>query len=175
MIDLSLPWTIGAAIVCGGLVLPVFALLRRLPPALHESGRRLLISFALAMAIWLGAVIAGGVAGLAVRRIDIAAGVGILLSAAICAFLVIGLLAWGFTISIARDLDRVGKPVSLSEWKAAFANNTGFDAFVNDRLGLVTAMRVARLDRDKLHLTGRGRLIARLARIAMAYFAVTRA
>ena len=174
MTDFFPPWTIGTAICCGGLILPVFALLRR-TPTLQESGRRLCASVILVTVISATVLLAGHMMGLPIRGVDFAAGAAIILSAAICAFLVISLLAWGFTISIARDLGAAGKPVSLEEWKAAFANGSGFDAFARDRLALLVAMGVASANGGKLILTARGRLISRLAIHGMIYFAVDRA
>lgn len=174
MTGLFPPWTIGLAVCCGCLILPVFALMRR-APSLQDSGRRLCASVLLMTAVSAAVLLVGHRAGLSIRGVDITAGAAIILSAAICAFLVISLLAWGFTISIARDLGAADNPVSLDEWKAAFANGLGFDAFARDRLALLVAMGVASANGGKLTLTGRGSLISRLARVGMIYFAVDRA
>lgn len=175
MVDLSLPWAIGVAVGCGCLIVPLFAALGRVPLMHLQDGRRLLVSVMLASVIWAGLVSACAAAGISIQSIDVVAGVAILISAAICAFLVISLLAWGFTISIARDLARAGRSLSHSEWKAAYADGVGFDVFARDRLALLEAIGVTVARDGALHLTGRGRFVARMARVAMVYFAVTRA
>jgi hypothetical protein len=174
MIDPVPPWTIGVAIACALLILPIFALVWQVAAALRESGRRLIASVVLASALWVCLLTAGAALGFPIRGIDIAAGVAILLAGAICAFLIVSLLAWGFTVSIVRDLGEAAKPLSLGAWKAAFGRGVGFDAFARDRLALLTTLGVARVNGRQLTLTDRGRMIARLARLGMIYFAIER-
>ncbi len=174
MKELFPPVAIGIALVCGCMILLIFALLHRVLPVFRESALRLGASVGLAVGIWVVTLVAAQASGLMIHGADIAAGAAVLLSAAICAFLLISLLTWGFTISIARDLGAAGRSMSLAQWKAAFANGSGFDAFARDRIALLLAMGVVAVHTDRLKLTARGRLISSLARIGMIYFGVER-
>ncbi len=175
--ELIPPPSIAWAILFGLLLLPLFALLGRIASAPREPGPRLRVAFGLACVLWIAVSVAtnGSQNSAEVFAVDLVAGVAVLLCAAIGAHQVISLFAWGFTVRMLLDIDRADTALTMDQWLTIYGEGAGFENFILNRLSLLKYLGVARQVDTDLVLTPRGRLIAWVARVSMAYFGVGRA
>jgi hypothetical protein len=168
------PLPIATAIGIGVVLLPFYAVLGRIGRFVTPAGRRLYVVFAMGALAWLALLPVRNDVASAKLIVDVASGFLILLGAFVCAYLVVSLFAWGFTMAMIRDLERLGGSASLESWRDAVNDGQGITSFADNRLQLLVAARVARFSGETISLTPYGRLIARLTRFLMVYFGVAR-
>lgn len=168
---------ISLAILFGLLIVPLFYLLGRLGAYFAPPMRRLKIASTLALIVWFISCL------LWVEQMqfnllihpNMLAGLAILISATIGAFLVISLLSWGFTVTMLLDLNGLGeREKSREEWKAQYGNKMGFDYFVSDRISLLNRLGISQVYAENLKLTPRGKVITTISFFLLWYFNVDR-
>ncbi len=102
------------------------------------------------------------------------AGVLVISSAVILFFLPWSVLCWGFTLSMLLRLAKSPKPLNQKQWAEAYAGALGTRGLSKNRATILLAFGFARLDKDDLVLTRRGRLSAGCLRLISYFFGIPR-
>ena len=169
------PVAIASSILAGFCVLPIFAMLGRVCSG-QTVAARLVSAFVLCMVLWVALAMAGTIGepfddALAA---DWLAGAAIMLSAGVATFLVVSLLAWGFTGTMLLDLDRIGTASTNGHWQKEFGNGAGFDRFSANRFDLLIALRVVQSSSNSMRLSPLGSLVGMALTGFSWYFGVVR-
>jgi len=119
--------------------------------------------------ILVAAIVAGVYAGICFFAGEPAASIvsgAFLLSTAIVFWYVIwGLLAFGFTITLLSSIADHSGPVSESEWVKTYTRGDGLAAFANNRLQLLLNANLIQKDGEVIVLTRRGVCVAWIVRL----------
>lgn len=148
----------------------VLLALSRGPARVAAPGRRFVVATGLTWAAWLAAMIA-----IVPGWVDLSTGALLLATATLSGFTLWTLVAWGFTLSMLLALARGGRPLTAAEWALATTRGRPLDVFARDRLGVLLALGLARVEGGRVVMTpARGRFVARAARTLRFLFGLPR-
>ncbi len=129
-------------------------------------GRRFVVAAARTWAAWHTAMIV-----MAPDAVELVTGGLLLATATLAGFTLWTLVAWGFTLSMLLALHRAGRPLSADEWAGTYTRGKPLDAFVQDRLGVLLKLGLAKLRGDEVVMTrGSGRTFARVTLLLRRLF-----
>jgi hypothetical protein len=80
-------------------------------------------------------------------------------------YIVFGLLAWGFTLTLLTGLDKANRPLTLEEWASTYMQGGDLGAFAENRLQLIVGSGMAVVSSGELAVTPFGMVIVRLVRL----------
>lgn len=160
---------IGLALVFGLCIVPVLVLLSHGVLRIESAKPRFLAAVAVCCLLWaVGSglwVWSGSADALANSRaylwFDVLAGAAILITATVAWGILWSLVCWGFTTSLLAALCGLGKPASKQAWFQAYGGGSSIENFADNRLSILLALGLARVDGDAIALTGKaGRFMA---------------
>jgi hypothetical protein len=131
--------------------------------------RRFLIAAALAT----GVMIAGLALGDIGEWPELAAAIFLGLGSLLAVFTLWTLVAWGFTLTMLRVVEKAGTLASIDAWCRAYSDGHTIERFALDRCALLTRFGFARSDGTataRLMITGPGRAIARVVTAGQSLF-----
>jgi hypothetical protein len=80
-------------------------------------------------------------------------------------YIVSGLLAWGFTLTLLTGLDKAHRPLTLEEWASTYMQGGDLGAFADNRMRLMVGSGVAVVSSGEVAVTPFGMVIVRLVRL----------
>ena len=155
-------FVIGLALVCGFGMVPVLVLLSHGVLRIESAKTRFLAAVAVCCGVW--AVGVGWLMwGSGRSWFDVLAGAAILITATVAWGILWSLVCWGFTTSLLAALCGLGSPASRAAWFGAYGGGSSIENFADNRLSILLALGLARVDGDSIALSGTaGRFMAGL-------------
>lgn len=95
---------------------------------------------------------------------DVLGGVLLLLTAIEFWYVVWGLLAWGFTLTLLTSLASVGRPLTKEQWIAAYMQGGNLSVFAHNRLRVLLGAAMVVSTAGKIVVTPLGVVTIRLVR-----------
>ena len=150
------------AAICLSLALPFLAIIYAKIIVVRSAGRRFRVAWATATGLFVAACIL-----LPGERQfgDVLAGFLLLATAMILSYLVWGLLAWGFTLTLLTSLVKAERPLDLEQWAAAYMRGGDIGTFAHNRLKLLAAAGMVTTTDGKLVPTAKGLTVAKLVKL----------
>jgi hypothetical protein len=167
------PVALGAAICCGSTMPALLILLGRTSSALQRPGLRYRVSVQAAWLLFLTSLVGFALAGIPIAAIDYIAGVAIMLSATVLAFIAWSLIAWGFTLSMLLALAKQKHVGGLDGWIRHYTGGADFRRLAADRAAVLLGARLAvTAAANGLRLTSFGRVAARFVVVGQWTFGI---
>jgi hypothetical protein len=157
-----LPGPAQTAAICLSIALPLLLFCYSRIPALGGAGRRFRIA-----STTIGVLFAIACLALPGERQldDVLSGILLLATAVLLVHVFWSLLAWGFTLTLLTSLAQSGRPLTETEWAAAYMQGANIGAFAHNRLKLLLVSGMVVSSGGKIAATASGLMVARLARL----------
>ena len=142
-----------------------------------SPGKQFWLTLTTSIAVWVAITFAG------YREIDseqtgvfmfsVLAGSAILLTAGLFLYSVWSLACFGFTTTMLISISDADSPLPPEQWANSYGGGHGMRAFTNDRIQVLQAMRLIRVQGEHVYLSNRSAFwFSRLVQISFRVFAV---
>jgi hypothetical protein len=142
-----------------------------------SPGKQFWLTLATSICVWLAVIIVG------YREIDsrqpevfmfsLLAGAAILVTAGLFLYSVWSLACFGFTTTMLISVAESGSSLPAEQWANAYGGGHGMRAFTIDRISVLQAMKLIRLDGEHVHLRNRrAAWFSKLVKMSFRVFAV---
>ncbi len=142
-----------------------------------SPGKQFWLTLATSVGIWLAITFAGyreinpGQSGVFI--FSVLAGAAILVTAGLFLYSVWSLACFGFTTTMLISIADANSPLPSEQWENSYGGGLGMRAFTNDRIRVLHAMRLIRLDGERVCLSNRRAVwFSRLVQMSFRVFAV---
>jgi hypothetical protein len=156
-----LPGPLQITAILLGLILPLLLFCFARLPGLHGAGR--LFRIGSSTVIGLFAITCLALPG--PRDFgDLLSGAFLLLTAIIFCYVIWGLLAWGFTLTLLTALAKDERPLTLEQWMSTYMRGGSLAEFAHNRLRLLIGSGMAVLTEGQVVVTPIGMATVRLVK-----------
>jgi hypothetical protein len=171
------PLPIWTALIAAGLMPLLLAVFSRGKFSALPPGKRFWLTLATSFVFWLSIIIFGltDIDSNSVKDIvfDLLAGMAIVLTSGLVLYSVWSLACFGFTTTMLTSIDDSSSPLTAEQWANLYGDGHGMQAFTNDRIRVLLAMKLVRENQGRLFLSGSAAMqFSRLVKLSFRVFAV---